>query len=145
MKTITFLKSKPFTQTVELDKIFSFRKDRKYHWIQKACFWILDKIDCKHVIKKDSVKYETVNIGNIFHQLQENIAEIHKNYNVKPGKLFIGREEYYELIKMACPSMMFSVVNQTNPDRNLFGLEVTVVPWMKGMVVLPERWERYVY
>lgn len=51
--------------------------------------------------------------------------------------LLIGGEDYRDLMNSPEVRHAFSFGSQFNCDRQVFGLTIRVIPWMRGMVVMP--------
>lgn len=55
----------------------------------------------------------------------------------EPQTLLIGGEDYRDLMNSPDVRHAFSFSSQFNYDRQVYGLTVRVIPWMRGVVVMP--------
>ena len=66
---------------------------------------------------------------------------LQKEFNMKPSKLFIGTEDYTEIMGGDEMRQMLQFNTTYNfGDRygtHIIGLEVKVIPWMRGIIVMP--------
>ncbi len=117
----------------EDNTIFSYRNDKNMVWLQKICFWILNKLKAYHIDSKNTV--QILNIPNdkiidIIEQNCDNINDIILGYT--PHTLLIGSEEFFKLIND-------DPIYDQGLEFSVMGLKVKVIPWMKGMLVLPSE------
>ncbi len=82
-----------------------------------------------------TVESHVVDSGLFLDRLFQQRAELFDYWGREPKSLIIGREDYRELMGSAPRG---SFIFAADLGRHTFvGLTVTVVPWMKGMVILP--------
>lgn len=82
-----------------------------------------------------TVHRHVLDSGVFLDRLFQQRAEVFDHWGKEPNKLIIGSDDYRVLMG-SVPDFYFTF--QVNLRRPSFaGLEITVVPWMKGMVVLP--------
>ncbi len=61
-----------------------------------------------------------------------------EDFRREPTTLWIGGEDYRELMNSPEVRQSFTVHAQFNYGRNeIYGLTVKVIPWMRGMLVMP--------
>lgn len=151
---VSFALTQATTSRIYSPTKFQFRIELGWHWVQKFCFWVLRKIGA-HAIDFDTqitrldIQYKTLIEG-----INRQRAELFNQYALEGKYLLMGAQDYSEL--MADPTYInqmihFSVPDavyrqERNMDRNfrldtkmiIMNLNVVIVPWMKGMMVLPE-------
>jgi hypothetical protein len=61
-----------------------------------------------------------------------------ENFRREPTTLWVGGEDYEELMNSPAVRQMFTVHAEFNyGKREVYGLTVKVIPWMRGMLVMP--------
>lgn len=81
----------------------------------------------RHVIRPD----------NFMHALSVQREEVFRQLNREAKTLIIGLDDYRELMNDPCLQSYIDFPARFQVDFQLFGLTVKVVPWIRGMVVLP--------
>ena len=132
----------------ELPNEYEFRPDRRFRWLQRGLFWILGKLGAysrQAVIKTTTVH---INMNDITEAAFKHAEYIHKSTGRAPRYLLVGRPEYDRFMREASDQWMrFAVPMDFNAPvvmngrrAPLFfqGMEVLFVPWMEGMVCLPD-------
>lgn len=127
---------------VDSSNTFSFRKDAKAHWLQKLCFAILRKLGAFHQMEMVTIERHTIDSSSFVERLFKQKEGIHKFFNKRPKVLLIGAKDYAELMQSKEFNQQFSFQAQYfyGNDRvvQIFGLEVKVIPWMSGVLVMPD-------
>lgn len=138
--TITYVHHKlKLTQMVS-DNSFEFRKDLKYHWLQKACFWILRKIGCFRQFTDESIVVSRFQPKSFMDSIMKQRFSIEDIYDIRPERLVIGAKDFEDLMGLPEFRQYFSF--SAGADFNnlqMFGMTIEVVPWMKGCVLLPAK------
>ena len=148
------MKDRPFVDVIELRRVpkivplsdaFEFRKDRPAHWLQRICLWTLRKLGCyssKEVV--EVTRHEIGRRGQTFiNRLLKAKALIWGEFEREPQTLLIGAEQYAELMNEVASNAMFSFIaeyyvgNGTCRPPTVVGLTVKVIPWMRGILLLP--------
>lgn len=138
MQDVKFVAIKERINPVVREDIFCLRKDRKYLWLQKLAIGILRRLGCQWT--EQTVTYERVEINpdKFMDRLYTQRKEVFKFWNRECGTLLIGSEDYREL--MGSPDirqmLTFRAELRRFPEQ-IYGLEVKVVPWMRGVLVMP--------
>lgn len=101
-------------------------------WMQSLCCWVLNKLNTSN----DIVFTEhVVDVSNLVDVIYNQIREVGKNYHVDTRRILMGAEDFSELCST---TMVRHLITITAHSRAFGGLEITVIPWMKGILVLPE-------
>jgi len=121
---------------------FEFRKDKKYHWLQKLCCKIMKKIGAHYMMPYTTIKRTTIDTQDLLNQINLQHKEVFKSFNMRPTRLVIGVEDFQDLMGVTDVERYMTFDTQysgsdSQGNRKIFGLNVAIVPWMKGMVVLP--------
>lgn len=142
---ITFLDVRHSTEWFPMPDAYTFAPKGRLAWLQRLAWRLLHKqaalvqaMDSRmkverHVIHADSF------VERIFKQGDSLLEEFDKI----PERLLIGNEDYANLMNETAHSMPFEFNAQLRACRSgydrpeMFGLKVQVVPWIRGMVVLP--------
>ena len=107
-------------------------------WVQKLAFRFLRWTGALSNSMTEKITYErfTLDTQNFIERIFRQMTELERR-NVKPERLLIGGEDFQRL--MGSPEI-HNVLNFSAPigwGREIYGLKVEVIPWMRGMVVLP--------
>lgn len=141
-RTFEYVETQTIRTLTEFKDGFEFRSDKKYHWIQKFCFWILRKIGAYRRENIHSFKKFTINPDSFMERLFKQNSYLQKEFNMKPSKLFIGAEDYTAVMggDEMRQMLQFNTSYHFRDGRcgiEIMGLKVTVVPWMRGIIVMP--------
>lgn len=128
----------------EMKDAFEFREDRPAHWLQRLCLWTLRKLGCHASL--ETVKIERHVIGRKGERFTDAILRQADNlldFNRQPARLLIGAEDYAKL--MGEPTFEtgfnfhteYNIGNGRGRRPTVCGLTVEVIPWMRGMLVMP--------
>lgn len=117
---------------------FVFREDRPCKWLQKLCLSVLKKLGAFEWGEKETVEKYVLRPKDFMQRLFEQGAHIEQEFNREPSCVLIGGEDFQEM--MACRDVQhyFSFDGSYNQGRTVIGLKIHVVPWMKGILVLPK-------
>ena len=125
----------------DLVDTFAIREDRPHLWLQKVAIWVLRKLGAH--ARERGVSYErvVVDTGKFLDRLLQQREDVRRLLDRNPSTLLIGPEDYHELTGQLL-SYHISFISQyhyrDSSGTYVCGLKVHVVPWMKGMVVLPK-------
>lgn len=87
----------------------------------------------------DSVKVTRIPIDGIefADRLFKQKRALFDSFGREAATLLIGGEDYKELMNSPDIRYNFSFQSEFNYGRQVYGLTVNVIPWMRGMVVMP--------
>jgi hypothetical protein len=122
---------------VSADK-WKFTPAKRWAWLHRAAWWFLSKTNgiSNAIDSKTTYKEVVINRKRITDRIMQAIDELHIA-NIRPAEVFMGPEEFDEAMHEMRDSYSFSV--QMGFNRELFGLLITIIPWMRGIVIVPER------
>jgi hypothetical protein len=124
---------------------YEFRVDGGAHWLQRLCFWVLGKLGAfadlhtirveRHIVGRhgDSFMWRLVN---------QKLSLLREGYS--PAEILVGAEDYAQLMDecstseqpFAFDTRYFSA---EMGQKTIHGLRVRVIPWMRGILVLPRE------
>lgn len=145
MQTIQFMEHVNETSYIPTGA-YKLNPKRRALWLQKACCWIMKKLDCEWFeptakitrIEVDPMRF----MQEIFRQRESLYSLIRKDGQT----LLIGADDFLEAMGSPEIYQQFcfkAQINRSHRNRwgevemKILGLDVVVVPWMKGMVILP--------
>jgi hypothetical protein len=117
---------------------WAFEPRKRWAWLHKAAWWFLRKTVGVSNAIKDRVDYKEVVIdrNRVADQICRAMDEMHIQH-IRPGEVFMGPDMFDAAMMELRSSYEFQV--EMGYNRTMFGLPVTVVPWMRGVLVVPER------
>jgi hypothetical protein len=127
----------------ELSDRFGFRKDKGLHWLQRACLWVLRKIGCNAFGEELKVTRQLIKPKGVADALmqQKHVADHVFDAPHKIHRVCLGPAQYREMMHEPWVAGYANFLAYAHGGLDgkpmLFGLEVTVVPWMDGVLVLP--------
>lgn len=75
---------------------------------------------------------------DLFHKIVNAIDRIHGDFHARVNKLYIGPEDLQELTSLPIvKSHITFKVTSPSSAMQLMDIEVHVIPWMRGMLLLP--------
>ena len=138
---IQFVEKRRHLRLVDRNEAYSFRKDRPFHFLQRVCLWVLRKIKAHAQTEISYYTRHTIDTRNFVECLLRQTRHLEADHHQKPRRLLIGAEtfqrmvggqEVQNLMNFRCE---YEARNGYAP--HILGLEVTVVPWMRGLLVMP--------
>jgi hypothetical protein len=96
------------------------------------------------LLKTTEVEYVTFSASGFMERLYKAKRHIFQNWNVKSRTLLMGPSDFEGLMGVAAASfgMQFTASARFGVggsyDAQVLGLNVRVIPWMSGMLLLPE-------
>lgn len=133
------------TKHIVQDHAYQFRDDRPCRWLQKACLWVLKKLGA-HYIHKQAVVTETkhvLDIDSAFKAIRIQKEKLFRDYHLYGTRVLIGSDDFAEL--MASDEINAYAIFTKKMELwggnlcTIFGMTVEVVPWMKGVIVMPDN------
>lgn len=140
-QTVTFIEPHPKFKTVTDNNAFAVREDRPHVWLQKVCCWVLRKLGAYRIDTQTKIEYRTIDADTFMDRIAEQRASVFELLNCQPKELLIGAQDYAELMHEADIPFPFSFsASYAVGERGvaqIMGLKVRVIPWMRGVLVLP--------
>lgn len=136
-QTIEFVAMREVRTPFENTELFQFRKDRPVHWLQKTCLFVLRKLRAFHAGQTFTIERHSLDARTFMERIFKQQEGIEQFFNMRPTELLIGSEDYAELMNDIAATQMFSFRAEYGHGREILGLTVRVVPWMRGCLVMP--------
>ncbi len=107
-------------------------------WWDVPRWWLVRLLggQCPH----DTVKVTRVPVGgkDFMEQLWKQKRALVESFHREPTTMWIGAEEYEKLMSSPPIRMMLTVNAEFHyGEHEIYGLRVKVVPWMRGILVMP--------
>jgi hypothetical protein len=119
---------------------FTYRPALGWRMLQRACFAILRRIGA-FVLETDKVSEISLDAARLSVGLIANYRREVERLMYTPARLVVGAEQWHELMgdPLLNQAVRFSApVDLRAAGRpRLMGLDVTIVPWFDGVVILP--------
>ncbi len=123
--------------------VFAFREDKPHRWLQRFCFWILEKLEAYK--KEASIEYKThvIETDKILDYILESKVNLRSIYNEEARYIVLGLDAYSKLDielqdQMLCFEMPRFDLGRGAEFKEVHGLIVVLVPWLTGCFVLPK-------
>lgn len=120
---------------------YLFDPNGKLAFAQRVAWWFLARSGAikRHVERRHNFVEHEFSADSVMDQLFRQRAELFRCLQREGQRLIIGSADYAELMNAhEARDMHFEFeARVANGDRQVIGLTVEVVPWVKGMVVMP--------
>lgn len=137
-QVIQFVETDELRYANLISEAFELREDRPALFLQKICIWILRKLGCYYIKETVSVSRHILDARTFMERLYKQKGEIFKLLNREPTMVLIGARDYHELMSGPEFTQVFAFSAEYMKDRRIMGLTVKVIPWMRGILVMPE-------
>lgn len=123
---------------------FEYKPAKGWRLLQRLCFWLLAKIGafaCE-TIQTESITLDDKRLS--MQLIEKHIREVNRLMH-EPTRLVMGAEDWSELMgdPVLTGALRFSApVDLREGPTRIFGIDVTILPWMRGLVVLPKETEK---
>ena len=114
---------------------YSFNGERRCHWLQRLCLWVLRKLECQH--------YKTVPVHSRIQIKNRSIYELIKKQSyalwtgsATPKTVILGREQM-EALEVECLNKEFAYqITQRFPYKEFWGMKIIMSPYFDGVICL---------
>jgi hypothetical protein len=134
---IEFIETEPLSVKYESEHTFQFRSDKGWKFIQRLCFWILDRIGAYKWVEEITYKRHTIDTGSFMEKLFRQMDELRGHFNRKPKRLLIGAIDFYQLMGGDPTEFPFEFRSEYSLNNQIYRLTVEIIPWMRGILVMP--------
>lgn len=112
-------------------------------WWDRPRWWLVRRLG--GVCPLDTVKVTRVPVGgkDFMDRLWKQKRALVESFRREPSTLWIGSEEYEEL--MGSPAVREAFMFHSDFSygrREVYSLTVRVIPWMRGMIVMPTECDK---
>lgn len=138
---VQFVKTSEKLHWIMLEDAWSLRKDFRWKWLERLAGWIIRKIGVnarEPVVEFERVLIDPEDIMTKLFQQRSALFEMGR----EPKRLLIGSEDFADLMRRKEMHYHFSVgceyfKGDGRGGRRIMDLEVEVIPWMRGALVMP--------
>lgn len=126
---------------------YRVRHDRRAVWLQRACCWILEKLRANDDEITVEIQQVELDGGKFIERIFKQSNSLREMFDREPKELLIGSEDYRELMGETMDQPFEFQANYAKhyqrrdmmyPETIMFGLRVRVIPWMRGILVMPD-------
>jgi hypothetical protein len=131
---------KSVTTMLPMMDAFKFKPKGHAQWLQRIAWRFLNWRCAMEQAYEPTVTVtrHTVDADKFIHRLLEQKRALFDGFGKEGQRLIIGSEDYAELMNSPEITMHhFDFRAEVGYGRNIVGLTVEVVPWMRGAVVMP--------
>jgi hypothetical protein len=139
---IQFLKTDRIDKFVSVPGRYQFTEAGRWKWLQRQAWRFLQwsgaiKASVDHTFAFERVEFDGQDlINNILKQR----SEIFEHHHGEPKTLLIGSEDFEQLMGLpqinSAMSFFAELHGGYGGERRIFNLQVRVIPWMRGTLVL---------
>ena len=145
MQKVFHIKQTEDIKYITRPDLYEYSPNKRLKWLQRTCFWILNKLHCNHIDRVVAYKAQRVDTDRFMHQLLEAKADFIRRLEDNPSTVLMGAEQYDDLIKaddrLTQPLGFTSQYDYHDGHTlKIMGLKVIVIPWMDGMVLVPNSY-----
>lgn len=138
---VEFIKTNESLRWIILEDAWSLRKDFRWKWMERLARWVIRKIGVNAREPYVEVERLLIDPADIMTKLfQQRSALLEMRH--EPKRLLIGSEDFAQLMHNKEMHYHFSVgceyfKSDGRGGRRVMDLEVEVIPWMRGVLVMP--------
>ena len=133
---VTLMKQERIPFKVDDKKSYHFRRDKKFHFLQRICLKILEEIGAHRTIMDETISYVQINPNDTLEAIFRQKIEMCRQDMPERAQIFIGADDWNELFSHAQVHHHITM-NVKSQGPQIHGMNVTIVPWMKGVLVAP--------
>ena len=142
MQHIEFAQTVPQVKVTHSDTLFQLCKHKKHVWLQRIAVGILSNLGCNASIERTSYQRQVFSsndfISGILKQHREVLWLIPRTGKCK---ILIGAADFEEATGAESVRSMLSFDCEAQIGQgshvSICGMRITVIPWMKGVLVMP--------
>lgn len=140
--TIQFIETRLSYEKFIKPNEYSFNPRGRFQWVQRLAWKFLNsrKALTEVIGHTTNVTRHTIDSGKFMAQIFKQKRHLFEHFGIEGSILLIGSEDYMELMSdRGIITQPFSFTGEYYQNIRLPGLSLTVkvVPWMRGMVVMP--------
>jgi hypothetical protein len=121
------------TCRIRAENKYEYNPNGKAKWLQKICFKILSKLNCNAIDEQETVKIANFTHDSLSELIGKQLSEVY-DMNIMPKRVYVGHDEFMQL----SGEQIFAqqMVNFEPEDPKFMGVKITVLPYMKGVLVV---------
>lgn len=132
---IRYVERMPLPKLTDYKLAYLVRNDRPFVWLQELCCWVMDKLEAYSQDRSIAYTWKDVDISDLVRGIYTQVGMLSRDHNLQAKRVLMGSEDFAALCN--APAAQYHLTVYAH-DRKFGGLTVTVVPWMKGVLVMPE-------
>lgn len=138
-RTVEFVAHERITAMVPMLDAFKFAPSGRARWLQRLAWRFLQWRGAlaQAYEPKTTIRRHTIDADRFIERVFKQKRALLEGFNRDGQRLLIGSEDYFDLMGELSINEHFSFTAQVGYDRQLVGLKVEVIPWMRGAVVMP--------
>jgi hypothetical protein len=140
-QTVEFIETERVNVTFDRPEAFTFRADKKWPRLQRLCLWILRRLGAHDLGERIEMRRHVIHPEDLTEAIYRQEEQILDLFHHRGSRILIGPEEWERFLHDTPPYMMhsFSAPYGHGSSPQLLGMPVTMVPWMKGVLVVPKE------
>mgnify|MGYP003500764133 CR=1 len=137
--TVEFVAQESITTMVPMFDAFKFKPKGRAQWLQRLAWRFLNWRRAMDQAYEPTVavKRHLIDADKFMDRLLKQRRALFDGYRKEGQRLVIGSEDYFELMGEPAIHHHFNFKAEVGMGRQLMGLDVEVVPWIRGAVVMP--------
>ncbi len=140
IREVDFVTLRTTTKLRAVPDAYMLRKDRPAQWLQRVCLFILRKLGATAQTETTEVRRVRLDGEKFIARLFQQKEELFHQFGYEPCKLLIGSADYEDLMGTPEIHHIMRFPAAYGIGNTIADLDVIVVPWMRGMVVIPDKW-----
>ena len=146
-QTVSFMNISSSRKLVTPVDKYTFCEDKGYVWLQRLCFRVLSKIgayaqEWTHVYRR--VGFDNNDLLKLLLEQEKTFYSL--IYNRKLERIYMGPDDYQDLMmgveRLGMIPITFvsfvKICSPNNPYGSWHDIPITVIPWMKGVLMVPK-------
>jgi hypothetical protein len=142
---IQFIESRKQRKLHPLTGAVYFKPSGRLRRVQSWVWSWLQRAGCLHPVMEERIHVTSVVVdtGDLLQRIQRQRREVFEQINRDGQRLLIGRDDFAELMQLASfDGPHFSLRGELfsssyDGSTRVLGLTVEVIPWMRGILVVP--------
>lgn len=137
---VQFIKTSETLSWTILEDAWSLRTDFRWKWMQRLARWVIRKIGVNAREPVMEIERALIDPPAIMEKLfaqRRALLDMHH----EPRRLLIGSEDFAELMLQPEMRHHFTIdceyYKGGRDGRRVIGLQIEVIPWMRGLLVMP--------
>lgn len=134
-----FLETKDGRRPFTITTAYQLRMDRPLPWLQRICCRILDKLRAHYTSEYRWLERIHIDYPTVIEAIHQQYVHLRERFNLDGKTLLVGAEDFEKI--MHAPEIreyfQFHIPPKHVGHDCILGLTVQVIPWMRGMIVMP--------
>lgn len=109
------------------------------NWLERALWNLLVRLGAVRPVMEEHIAYTEIILrtDDILREIAQQRSYVFEETDDKPLRIIMGRDKFTQLANLPYDTQMhYGVILHKDP-LTMMGMEITIVPWMTGLVVLP--------